>query len=418
MYAKNSDSSSTLYIERLKYEDYIETTKGKYFLGEFRLIGKLDNFGNILYPNASKFVSFRNSESETEVSAFDFVIQNFKSAYSQFESLTQKNLISSTRRDNQLSKPLSNLNPVKGFTDPQKEYKNYLSISLSEFLRRLKSDIAYRKKILNFSDYCSAYFQMVLNEIPDAPIYLSMYHISNHSSPLNTGLALEFYDDFYDNDLFKSLEFFSNQNFIYFRNVVNNHGFKVDKVVPWRIIADIYSEPMQNSLKKFNPSLSRFDKITSDQFTSLYYKPIVNDLELLIYYLLADYNDFAKKEPVTTKQTISKCFNTSYEQFTRSTYKRSDIGIKDMKLILKFYIQTKNKISRLNYSKAEEEKLLNRSLSIIAKDPVKSINLIDSAFNTIDHFEGTPVFNLNYNNKNFVETKQELSLYVRNKINK
>lgn len=389
MYGKNSNISSELYEMRKKFKTFSDFQNIEYFLDQHHLIGKIDNQRNVLYPNRLKLSQIRNESSQINFQAFDFVIANFRKAIAQFGKLIEQNKISQSRRSEVLNNPLTKLEPLGGYRDPFIEYSDYLSISRNFIYEEIIKNPAMKKKILKFSDYCDLFFTKILNEVPDIPIYFSSYVVSNFNSPLTTGLCLEIYDNFYDDDSFKVLNFFSQTNYFYYKQIIENNGFKIDNNVPWRIIADINSKQMQESLKAVNKNLEQQETISPEVFTSIYYTKVNNDFEIIVSALLQDYNRFASTFPTVSVFKENKCFNpTNFTKLTRNLYKRSDLSTKDLSKLFYYYIETKTKIMKANYTASDRNLIYRESLQLIRQDVNKAINFIDFKFRHLDHLAG------------------------------
>lgn len=380
MRAKNSSNARTLHLERPQFQRFMDFSNDKYFLDDFRMIGRIDNNRMPIYPNHQKFVSLANYQSIDRIVAFDFVAMNLQEARNRFNSALDSELINSSRSES-LNGLLSRLDPVRGFQDPMRSYSQYYEKISNSFNSKINSNISLKNKIINFSSYASSFMNMIHEEEKDSPIFFSYYSISSLSSVISTGLALEFYDQKYDDDSFKTNKVISNSNFRSFRRIIQDYGFKIDKDVPWRIIADIYSPAMQQKIKFLNPQLSQLNVVSSEQIISKYYSPITNDLPLFIILMLKDYNRFVKQSPTGSKFVENKCLDaTNYFKFERQTQSMDKLTLDELRTIFSFYIRIKNRLSGLNISEGEQSVIVNRSLQLASVSLEKAARFIDEKF--------------------------------------
>ena len=122
-------------------------------------------------------------------------------------------------------------------------------------------------QISDFETFIPLFRQYLLANAPVNPITRSSYLISRNVSILSSGLAIEVYDGDYSDDAIKRDLFYTNKNFAPFRNAAYQHGFMIDKHIPWRLIADLNSPNMKPYVSGYyigTPSLSVF---TTDSST-------------------------------------------------------------------------------------------------------------------------------------------------------
>ena len=81
---------------------------------------------------------------------------------------------------------------------------------------------------------------------------------SAKTSVLNTGLAIEIFDGDYGNDA-QSVSFINDPNYPIYEELCRKYGFKIDKNIPWRMVANIKSNNLSPYiLESFPLALNTF----------------------------------------------------------------------------------------------------------------------------------------------------------------
>tara|TARA_R110002110_G_scaffold104339_2_gene263137 strand:- start:33 stop:845 length:813 start_codon:yes stop_codon:yes gene_type:complete len=185
----------------------------------------------------------------------------------------------------------------KGYVDPIPRHFSKINDLAEHFVSSFLSD--KMMQISDFETFIPLFRQYVLANGSENPITRSSYIISRDLSVLSSGLAIEVYSGDYSDDAIKRDLFYTNKNFAPFRNAAYQHGFMIDKHIPWRLIADLNSPNMKPYVSKYytgTPSFSVF-QVGSNRADE-------SDIETLIQIAVLFYNTLAFRFPVS--QT-SKC---------------------------------------------------------------------------------------------------------------
>jgi hypothetical protein len=293
-----SDSSSDT------YRNLIDFTAEKILYGRVNRI-----FVPIVIPqNTTRLKNFY-SESVTSsgLKALDFVVDAFNDLQRQFIKCSKIGNI-----DN--SDPyLTNLKVYKAYIDPYVRYERYI--------RQLKSIIKTDPIIdsINLQDFktlSDSLFNLIENASKTNHLSFPAY-IKSKKTPINiSGLAIEIADLDASNDDEKINAFVNSKNWDFYLNTCRSYGFMVDQNVPWRLIADIGSQPMLEYARNYNSNST--DQILVKYYQSAHYSYYNNFSQQL----LTMYNDIKPRAIIK----LSECNNkTKIKRVRPQEYKTTEI---------------------------------------------------------------------------------------------
>jgi hypothetical protein len=278
---------------------------------------------------------------------------------------------------------LSDITPTKGYVSVSNSYRNYQKETLASFINHMKSnDIA--KNILNMEDFLRELTHYIIN-LHTKPFTRSGFILSRYSSPLTSGLCIELKDLPYSEDE-KKIEFINSPNFKHYHRLANEYGFAIDKNVPWRLVAHIDSDKMQEYARAYDSEIASVDDIIN----KFYVQVALGELEDLKLYLATMYNQFVIDNPASVKETHS------HSSSTRTINTRSKITMEDLNSCysdcrwLELYIKVRNRETGLNYSGPAEKAIIR-----VAKDTQKTfdtkeaMSYIKIKFSGVEFYEGS-----------------------------
>jgi hypothetical protein len=217
------------------------------FINKDPLYGKVDLDKDFILPNTEKLVVLPGGEN-INVKAFDFVASALADLQDYIKGYVRNGWLSPAG-------PIAECKPKKGYVEFQKFYEaghelHYFTF-VSKFIAKnnqLAGHNVVKDLILNFSDFYK-YFMAYLKENSKI-VPFSMVQTMNGSfvSPLSTGLCVEIADDKYDDDG-KKHSFMNDPNFNFFRIAAIKFGFRIDRNVPWRLVADVRSYKMREYMR-------------------------------------------------------------------------------------------------------------------------------------------------------------------------
>jgi hypothetical protein len=381
-----SDSSSDT------YRNLIDFTAEKILYGRVNRI-----FVPIVIPqNTTRLKNF-SSESVTSsgLKALDFVVDAFNDLQRQFIKCSKIGNI-----DN--SDPyLTNLKVYKAYIDPYVRYERYI--------RQLKSIIKTDPIIdsINLQDFktlSDSLFNVMENASKTNPLTFPAY-IKSKKTPINiSGLAIEIADLNASNDDEKINAFINSKNWDFYLNTCRSYGFMVDQNVPWRLIADIGSQPMLEYARNYNSTST--DQILVKYYQSAHYSYYNNFSQQL----LTMYNDIKPRAIIK----LSECNNkTKIKRVRPQEYKTTEIlkesyGQDDF---LMLYCKLRFSEEESQYTDQEKNTIMRDTLQL---SKIKSTNTAIEQFErflnqTLD-YQGSLSY---YINKNRTEEQEEIDQTTR-----
>ena len=377
-------SSARLTIERARYNARIiqesgeasvptwETKKIKDFLSDEKMFyGKIDEQNNSVFPNAQMLKQVGSKD--RQIFAHNFVADAFTGLEERMKSFLSSGFI---RKGESLFVPLA---CEKGYIDPISKHSSRMNTLAEYFVSRFLSD--KMMQISDFETFIPLFRQYLLAAAPSNPITRSSYLISRDVSILSSGLAIEVYDGDYSDDAIKRDLFYTNKNFAPFRNAAYQHGFMIDKHIPWRLIADLNSPNMKPYVSKYYlgiPSLS--------VFTTGFSRAYESDIESLIQLSVLFYNTLASRFPVS--QT-SKC--SEPVTIRRSTTNLDDVRASTPSTTwLSLYAELRNLEIGMGYDENDIAYIIENAYDLLNKvDIASATGYINSKFNSVEHFGGS-----------------------------
>ena len=377
-------SSARLTIERARYnariieesgevsEPTLETKRIKEFLSDEKMFyGRVDEQNNPVFPNPIFLKQIGSKDKQVFVHGF------VADAFADFEEK-----IKSSFRDHRAIKGESAflpLEPEKGFVDATLMHASRMNQMSRHFTLRFLSD--KMMQISDFDSFLPFFRQYVLANAATSPVTRSSYLLSRNVSVLSSGLAVEIYDGDYSDDAIKRELFYTNKNFAIYRNLAYQHGFMIDKHIPWRLVADLNSPNMKPYVSKSylgTPSVSVFATGFNRAYDS--------DIESLIALAVSFYSTFAFGYPFSQASKCSKPV-TVYRSATTIDDVRASTPSTTW---LSLYAELRNLEIGMGYDENQLAYILENAYDLLNKvDIARATGYINSKFNSVEHFGGS-----------------------------
>lgn len=382
--SNETPSSAKLTIERARYNVRIlggtgkpvpETKKVKDFLSDEKIFyGRIDADNNPIYPKSAvlKLVG----PSTGRVYVHNFVADAFNAL------ISRADLSIRTRQVTVGQSVFFPLVPQKGFVNATSAHAEMINNMSNHFVYTHLSKNKERSKISSFKTFLPFFERYVLDNAPTVPITRSSFILSRQSSVLSSGLAVEVYSGDYSDDKIKKRLFYDNLNFALYRDIAYQHGFVVDKHIPWRLVADINSPNMRRFIEPYYPKGDAKFTILSTGFKASFKE----DPDLLLEMAVSFYNSFATIFPFTQ---ISNC--GSIETTMRTITTAPDV-IAEMTTQYWFslYSKVRNLEIGINYDAYQLEYIMENASDLINKvDNITALRYINNKFNSVEHFGGS-----------------------------
>jgi hypothetical protein len=225
----------------------------------------------------------------SEIRCFDFVADAFNAMRGYWNNLLIHDRISEDSL-------FAELNPVKGWQNFLQIYNAYIEAYLINFTN-FASSHDQDKKIKNFDDFINLFKAFIKNS-KSIPLSKTSVILSNSISILASGLSLELLDYDYDDDLVKFEEVISDSNFEFLAIIARKYGFRIDKNIPWRLVADIGSEEMQEFMKNRQVTGGTSAEIKKNLFSSRFKRACLDEISDWRKRMISLYNAFVDERPI------------------------------------------------------------------------------------------------------------------------
>jgi hypothetical protein len=376
----NDLSSNSLFFQRERYDNLVFPDQGeKATAPQARninlyykkpLYGRIDDLGTAIiadkeiqfsdgenvFTNQNSLLYMKKIPSSRNLYAMNFVVDAFNDMVNYVNT-------SCTVRGTNANSNITPLKAIKAHLDPVSLYKAYFSSLYTEFI--FTENLELSPKIKNFKDFYNHFNRFLVKISKIRPITFSNFVATRFCSPLISGLVLEIAESSYSNDEDKINEILNDINFDFFAKGAARFGFKIDKHVPFRIIADIDSEVMIEYMKKYN--IQNRNQLFSSQFIPAY----ILDARLLRQQIFLTYKLFISNNLEYEEYSQSKDCNFSKRYFVGE---RQDIDITEYGIAvgLKEYIAL---IAELKYY---ENKIQEKNKDILKNIINNSLNIYSS----------------------------------------
>jgi len=291
-FGKNTLNTKALFKERDKYEFITsQEVNDKNINVWFNKIkfGRVDYSDNPVYVSTSRLKQIKTDDDN-----IFFLLDFVADAFDDFrEFYNTKISVNDTSPSPTSYSPII---PSKAWENMDVAYKNHIVSIYDSFAFFLNSKRLHTK-ITDFESFVVEFIKFMDEALKGTAITKSGFTITEDSpvSPLNSGLAIEIAEKNPADDLPKLREFIYNKNFHAFKNAAARFGFVVDINVPWRLIADIESKPMEIYMSKRGITDSR------DMFDKCFYRTYLNEIDIIKNMFFNFYSVYVANAPTVTK---------------------------------------------------------------------------------------------------------------------
>ena len=328
----NKSSSKEIFEQREVYKDIYPTEDLSPIdlWGDHKLLyGRVDLCGNPILLKETLLTQL-SEDSGQALFALDIVYEAMEDVRA---TITKAKLLN--RLDSKSK--IFPLKPVRAFKSIHQEYHDYFQAMFQVFNASFVTPVVDRK-IVNYNTFEKqflAFYKFIRN---DFVFTRSTYITSKRSNPLISGLVIEFSEDDHGDDKIKHKKYIRDVEFNFYRDTLKRYGFVLDKNAPWRIIADLESEPMKERIRaKGHQNLSEY-------FQHNYYQAHREDIDAIAGYMWQVWSTFVALSPVVTEAHLSQCG----PGIVSNTIQRQRLSIDEFKNIygmkhwVKLYIQIRN----------------------------------------------------------------------------
>lgn len=380
----DNETTQNLFGKRMVYDFDSKNPNYKnlvdFNFGEKFLYGRVSrNFLPIYIEDKNNLKTFQSSITDgPPLQAVNFVVDMFSRLSTQFEKCVQ---IGKIKDDDPF---LSSLRVFKAFEDPVELHGTYLQ----NYFNLISRDLS-KTKYANLEEFMFLLENRLKGTLNLYPITFAGF-VKKRVCPISTsGLAIEIADADYFNDNKKIEEFINSPNWEFYLNACRSYGFMIDKLIPWRLVADIgSSECIEYSL--------RYDLDNTNLILrNVYERTDLVFFNKLKFYLLNLYNQNVGTY-VETYQ-CEKGVRVKYKTIAQSNIEKFDSIFPEKKLLL-FYMKLRMYEEDKRLNAGQQKKLIKDILDLYS---INGLSVALNSFETIINQPFDSPGSLSYINQRF-----------------
>jgi hypothetical protein len=339
-FANKNSNTKELYKSREIYEEFYPTDIDQFDLwNNLPLYGRVDNEGTTVFPRESKLVYITQSSDRKQLAVLNFVADAFRKMREHYKTIFRLNAEAGPTRFFS-----STLEPTRAWESPVIGYNVYIQSIYDDFYSNVLVDLEQSDKIKNFKDFTNLLFEYIRQ---NGKAFTRMaYGESGKSTVLNTGLAIEIYPGDYGDDKL-SASFVNDPNFPIYQELCRKYGFKIDRNIPWRIVANLRSNNLSPFIKEKLQNNS--DNTIKNIFTEFYISCDGNEyFEEFITYLKGFYATFYQANKQYKQSVFNSdklCNGISYKLVNRQSPSSEETTLPLLEKLILFY---KFRLAELN----------------------------------------------------------------------
>jgi len=303
-FGKNSNNAFDVYKQRLLYKEaaYPELPPdyGVHERG-FELeplpidmwydkpyFGRYDLKGNPIYILERNLKQIPTENKNKTFFAVNFVADAFQDLQKHYTKALSSRSINSEF-------PLSTLPVAQTYISPDELYSSHVNNIFQGFVLGYIEPLGLHCTINDFSDFIRHFRNFFSKTGQDLPLTFSGFMGSKYC-PINvSGLFIDLQSSGFSDDAKKYINFLIKDDFSFFISSAKNHGFLVDKNVPWRLVADVSSPKMREYMKKYEVENK------DDLFNRYYRRAYTTDIQLMMSNMVQFYNNYATSRPYNSR---------------------------------------------------------------------------------------------------------------------
>jgi len=246
-YGENKLGAYALFVQRRLYKDFaypIEDMNVKVPFDlwfEKPLYARIDPNENPIYPVEDK-LKVLESAPDKNLFVLNFVADAFENFRRYYLLLNKEDATGSA---------FEFMVPHAAYQNPLKLREEFMDKLYNLFVTSYLPLEKRYERITSFKSFLKQFKKFMSETNGDIPITLSSFMVSSYLSPMSSGVMIEIADSPYGGDEEKCTEFLQNVCFPCYTQAAQKFGFKVDKNVPWRLIADLKSPCMVKYMSKY-----------------------------------------------------------------------------------------------------------------------------------------------------------------------
>ena len=339
-FANKNSNPKDLYESRSLYDELYPLDTSQFDLwNSLPLYGKVDEQGTPVYPIESYLVYISQAGDKKQLAALNFVANAFRKMREHYKTIMR--LDSEVGPTKFFSKTLE---PKRAWESSIVGYGNYIQALYEDFYENVLLGLEYSNKIKNFKDFTALLFDYIKD---NGKAFTRMaYGQSRNTTVLNTGLAIEIYSADYGDDSI-SFSFINDPNFPIYEELCRKYGFRIDRNIPWRIIANLNSDNMLPFIKERLPEGTSltikniFKEFYFSYDIEVYFEEFIDQLKIF-YSTFFEANQQYKKSVFNADKL---CNNRPYKLVNRESPFSENLNLSLEEKLVLFY---KFRLAELN----------------------------------------------------------------------
>tara|TARA_Y100000310_G_scaffold308772_1_gene352224 strand:+ start:2127 stop:3320 length:1194 start_codon:yes stop_codon:yes gene_type:complete len=305
--------------------------------------------------------------------ALNFVVDAFRKLVQQFAKAGLTNSI------NPADPFLSNPKVFKSYLDPTRLYSEHLTTYKTTLTALLNM---HKANIVNFDQFVLKILPFLEKSARKNPFTMPAFVKSTYC-PINvSGLVIEIADLDPNDDEQKIEQFYQSLNWEFYLNACRSYGFMVDRMIPWRIVADIGSVSMLEYAAAYG--LTSTDQILKGVYTkvhSLYFQTFKKTFYNLYHQARNEY----LYEPIDCPDTVATIKITVPQSYSKEAFfeKYSDLYFLNLYCKIRFFEEESQ------FSESEQNYIIDDCIELAQHDLTKALDSFENILNKPFDYRGS-----------------------------
>ena len=353
-FGKNTLTTKALFKERDRYEfitsQEVRDKKINIWFNKIKF-GRVDYSNNPVYVSTSRLKQIKTNNDN-----IFFLLDFVADAFNDFSEFYNPKI--GVTDISPVPTPYSPIVPSLAWQSTDVSYKNHI-VNVYDTFGVYLNNKRINNKITDFDSFVVEFIKFIDEALKSTKVTRSGFTLSEEFlvSPLNSGLAIEIAQKNPSNDLPKLRDFIYNKNFNAFKNAAARFGFVVDINVPWRLIADIESKPMQFYMSK-NGIID-----SQDMFDKCFFRTYLNEIEIIKNMFFNYYNIYVTNAPTATK-IVNRDGHTRASLITREPITNAQFSKIDDLYWIRVYTFLRAKEMKCGLNQVQFDELVTKAFDL------------------------------------------------------
>ena len=327
-------STKKAYLRRIIYDEKLPPGFFNQNFIDYNTVnryGIVDIKNNLIFPRFDKMKPFKDSGKEKLLSFVSRAYEGF------LGELTKKIALGNWEKDSLFR----NLEAKRAFVSPITAYDEFMTVQFQKLMpskeksKKNLVSIYKNRNIVDFESFMGVFEEYIASLNYNFPYTLTGF-LERHNNVAFSGLQIEF-ENSDKNSWNKRLEYIEDPGFKRYLVLAERHGFYVNRNMPWILVANIDSIPMQKYA-----SVDAGITIGTEGILQRYFQ-LATDISFDFFakYLIGSYNSVALSEPHYSylESSSDHCLGYKKIDIVRKPETTFDVPIQEnLKLLQMLYL--------------------------------------------------------------------------------